>query len=312
MGFLRHRIAIDALLLAFICAIGLGAHTANRALEVRIREVLPSGDVGPLPDGSALRVLSLGFDRLICDLFWVRTIYYVGDDASEKAGYPAIARLANLITDIDPEFSTAYVLMGSALSGLRGDTDAAIALLEKGIANVKYWKLHFQLGFIYFIEKLDYANAARQMELAAKLGGPPYLPLFASRLYASSGDPATAAALIQVRLRDEPPGEARDALEKRYWDLWITRDLSRIDAAIAKYQERKGRVPKLVAELVQEKLLEQEPLDPRAGRYRIEAGKARTDLAYDPLRVHRPDPPKISIEQQYDAFRQENGEGVTP
>ena len=308
----RYRIPIGALLTLLLCATAFGAHATNHVLETRAHELKASGDVGPLPDGTALRVLSVGFDRLVCDLFWIRTIYYVGDDASQAAGYPAMARLANLVTDIDPKFATAYVLMGSALTGLRGDTDAAIALLEKGIANVKYWKLNFQLGFIYFIEKLDYQNAGRQMELAAKLGGPPYLPLFAARLYANSGDPATAAALIQERLRDEPPGESRDALEKRYWDLWITRDLARIDAAIEKYREAKHRMPVSVTELVAEKLLDPEPLDPHAGHYRIEAGKAKTDLPHETLELHRPEPPKQSIHQQYEEFRRENGEGTQP
>jgi hypothetical protein len=308
MHSLRRRIPVDALLLALLCAVATGVHAANRALEHRVRELRPTGDVGPLPDGSVVRVLSLGFDRLMADLFWVRTIYYVGDDASERAGYPAIERLANLVTDIDPQFTSAYALMGSALSGLRGDVEAAIAFLEKGIANVKYWKLHYQLGFIYFVEKQDYPSAARQIEIASTLGGPPYLPLFASRLYANSGDPATAAALIQERLRQEPPGEARDALEKRYWDLWINRDLERIDAASAKYRERKGRWPSLVSELVQEKLLQQEPLDPRAGHYRIEAGRARTDLPYDKLQLHQPERPRISVDQQFEQFRRENGE----
>ena len=312
MTSVRDRIPLDALLLCCLCAVGAALHATNRALELRIREVQPSGDVGALPDGKAVRVLSLGFDRLMADLFWVRTIYYVGDDASSQAGYPAVERLAHLVTDIDPKFATAYVLMGSAIAGLKGDPDAAIELLTKGTANVQYWKLHFQLGFLYFLEKVDYASAARHMELAAKLGGPPYLPLFAARLYANAGDPATAAAFIQARLRDEPPGEARDALEKRYWDLWITRDLARIDAAIAQYTQSKGRAPRLVADLVQEGLLETEPLDPRAGRYRIEDGRARTDLEYDVLKLHVPLSSRSSIDRQYQDLRKENGEEGGP
>src|SRR5262249_3195494 len=96
MHSLRHRIPAGALLIALLCVSALGGHAASRALETRMRQARTTGDVGPLPDGKALRVLSLGFDRLICDLFWVRTIYYVGDDASQAAGYPAVERLANL------------------------------------------------------------------------------------------------------------------------------------------------------------------------------------------------------------------------
>ena len=57
---------------------------------------------------------------------WSRTCsgsapsYYVGDDvASTRASGPSAERLAKLVTDIDPHFDTAYVVMASVLNGLR-------------------------------------------------------------------------------------------------------------------------------------------------------------------------------------------------
>ena len=194
------------MLLSVLCVGGGGVHQANRALEARVHDRRPAGDVGPLPDGKALRVLSLGFDRLIADLFWLRTVYYMGDERSDAAGYPAAARLANLVTDIDPYFRTVYVVMSGAVGALQGDPDAAIALLEKGTRHVEYWKLHFILGFNYFMEKLDYASAARHMQLAAEKGGPPYLQLLSARLYAQAGDPETAIAFIRARLQETEDG----------------------------------------------------------------------------------------------------------
>jgi tetratricopeptide (TPR) repeat protein len=301
------RIPVDAILVASLCTLGAVVHQINRALEPRVVDATPSGDVGPLPDGTALRVLSLGFDRLVADLFWLRTIYYVGDERSQAAGYPAVGRLANLVTDIDPSFASVYVVMSGAISGLQGDPDGAIALLEKGVQHVDQWKLHFLLGFDYFIEKLDYARAAREMESAARLSAgdaeaPPYLPLLVARLYASAGDRETALAFIQARLREEPEAEMRKALEKRYWDLWVTRDLAAIDAAIAEYQKRTGRAPLVLEELVRGGLLDPEPRDPRGGHYRIEGARAVTDLEYDSLQMHRP----------YSAARAPSARGALP
>jgi tetratricopeptide (TPR) repeat protein len=247
--------------------------------------------VGPLPDGKALRVLALGFDRVLADLFWVRCVYYMGHEDSHKAGYPAANRLAELVTDIDPSFRTVYIVMSGGIAVLKGDPDGAIALLQKGIRHVDDWKLHFLLGFDYFVEKLDYASAAEQMRIASEKGGPAYLQLLASRLYADAGDPQTAFAFIQARLREEPPGETRVALEERYRDLWITRDLASIDAALSAYQKAHGRAPQRVRELVEAKLLEREPLDPRGGSYSIREGRAATDLEYNPLKMHVPHPP---------------------
>ena len=276
----------ELLLVALLCTAAAGAHLSNVALEQRIAVARATGDVGPLPDGKVLRVLALGFDRLLADLFWLRTVYYVGDEVSAAAGYPAVTRLANLVTDIDPGFRTVYVVMSGAVGALKGDPDASIALLEKGVEHVDYWKLHFLLGFNYFIERLDYARAAEQMRIASSKGGPPYLPLLAARLYAQAGDPGTALAFIQARLAETEHEETRQALQKRYWDLWITRDIRAIDQAIATWRERHGSEPSDMNALLTAGLLEREPIDPKGGRYRIEQGRAVTDLEYEELEVH--------------------------
>lgn len=283
-ALLERRVELALLSCLFLC--GMGVHRVNLELEDRTEVARATGDVGPLPDGRALRVLALGFDRLIADLFWLRTVYYVGDETSQAAGFPAVERLALLVTDIDPSFRTVYVVMSGAIGALKADPDGAIALLEKGIRHIEYWKLHFLLGFNYFIERLDYASAAEQMRIAAGMGGPPYLPLLSARLYAQAGDPATALAFIQARLAEETHPETRKALEKRYWDLWITRDLQTIDAATAEFHELRGELPAKITDLIDAGLIEREPRDPQGGGYEIQEGRAKTELPYERLEVH--------------------------
>ena len=307
---MRRGLGFDLTLLVLVISLAGGTFAANARLESRMSTAVPTGDVGALPDGRALRILSLGLDRLMADLFWLRTVYYMGDEHSDAAGYPAAARLADLVTDIDPTFQTVYVVMSGAINALQGSPEEAIGLLEKGIEHVDYWKLNFLLGFAYFIERLDYGRAAEQMERAASKGGPPYLPLLAARLYANAGDPETAIAFIRARVSEERDPEMRRALEKRYWDLWITRDLAAIDSAIAHLVEDGRPVPDQVADLVARGLLEREPRDPRGGAYRIEAERARTDLNYDALEIRRAyQPTRSEINQEYERLREsEEGE----
>ena len=270
---------------AALVLLGWAVHSTNLRLEGQVEERASTGSVGPLPNGKALRTLSLGFERLVADLFWVRTIYYVGDDVAAAANYPDAARLAHLVTDIDPYFSSVYVLMNSVLSGLRMDPDSAIELLKKGTAYSDYWRIYFLLGFNYFMEKGDYAEGARWIEEAAKKGGPPYLPLLAARLYAQGGDPETAMGFIQARLLQEEQPEVRKDLEKRYRDLWITRDLGRIDAAIEAHKDELGELPADVPSLVSRGFLRSAPRDPQGGTYRIEEGRARSSMEYETMRV---------------------------
>lgn len=280
------QLRVEILLLAGVAALATGVWRTNLVLEGYRAEQKVLGEVGPLPDGHALRVLSLGFDRIVADLFWIRTLYYMGDERSYAAGYPAAARLANLVTDIDPQFRTVYAVMPGALSGLARDPAAAVALLEKGIEHVEYWKLHFYLGFDYYFWFLDFARAAEQMQIAATLpGGPPYLPLLTARLHAEAGSPETAMLFIKGRLENASTPEEREQLEKRYWDLWITRDLRRIDDALAEWSVENPKPPGDVAALVRAGFLDALPSDPQGGGYRIEGGRAATDLHFETLVV---------------------------
>jgi hypothetical protein len=268
-----------------LLAAGVCVHRVNLGLERWTEARAVAGDVGALPNGKALRVGSLGFERLVADLFWFRTVYYVGDPRTGNAGYPAAEGLAHLVTDIDPHFASVYVLMNSVLSGLRMDADAAIRLLEKGTLHSDYWRIYFLLGFNYFMEKGDYRQGAYWIEEAAKRGGPPYLPLLASRLYSQAGDPDTALAFLATRLEQEQHPALREQLQKRMTDVWINRDLDRIDAAIAEFRETRGTDPADVPALVDAGLLPREPRDPRGGPYSVRDGRAMSAMEFERLRI---------------------------
>jgi tetratricopeptide (TPR) repeat protein len=279
---------IDVLLVATLIVAGVAIHRTNLSLERFETRAVDAGQVGPLPDGRVLRVLSLGFERLVADLFWLRTVYYIGDPVSDAVGYPAADRLAELVTNIDPYFTTAYVIMNSVLSTLRNTPDDAIALLEKGLRyNDWYWRLHFLQGFNYFFGRSDYKRAADHLKEATQRGGPRYLPLLVARLYAEAGSPDTAIAFIQARLRTAETPKVREDLEARLRDLLITRDLGRINAAIGQFQKERGRLPLDVGSLVRAGYLPEEPLDPEGNRYRVRNGRAEPLLEHDDLRIHR-------------------------
>lgn len=282
------RIPLEAFLLPCVLVAGWAVHGTNQRLETRIVERTPDGEVGVLPDGNVLRVLSLGYERAVADLFWIRTVYYVGDENASLAKWPGAERLANLVTDVDPHFDSAYVVMASVLGTLRNDPDAAIRLLEKGAANSDYWRIHFLLGFQYFMEKGEHTVAAKHIERAFALGGPAYLQFLISRLYSHGGDPSTGMQFIAARLSNEEQPEVRAQLQKRYSDIWINRDLGLIDAAIERFRAEESREPKSITELVAAGLLASEPRDPSGGAYAIADGRARTDLDYEVMKLNMP------------------------
>ena len=221
---------VDGLLILSLVAVASGVYRLNLALESPRVAVDQPGEVGALPDGRVLRVMALGFERLLADLFWLRTVGYVGDEDVAAAGYPSAAALAELVTDIDPGFTSVYVIMNTVLESLCGDPDAAIALLDKGLQHTDYWRLHFLQGFNYFFHKHDYARAAAEMQLAAEAGGPAYLPLLVTRLYTEAGSLDTAIAFVQARLAQASTPEEREMLETRLQVLYQARESGETDA----------------------------------------------------------------------------------
>jgi hypothetical protein len=284
----RLRIPLELILVPCLIAAIWAIHGSNTWLEARRVERISDGNVGVLPDGATLRVLSLGFERLVADLFWIRTVYYVGDEHASAAKWPGAERLANLVVDVDPHFDSAYVIMSSVLGTLRHDPDAAIRLLEKGAAVSSYWRIHFLLGFQYFMEKDDYVRGAASLERAFELGGPSYLQFLISRLYTHAGDPDTAMQFVAARLQNEESPQIRAELEKRLSDLWITRDLECIEVAMQQYHAAHGREARDVRALVEAKLLPELPRDPKGGAYRIENGRATANVPYERIELFQP------------------------
>ena len=58
------RLPVEAALLPLVLAALLGVRGVNQWLEARQIEQVEDGNVGALPDGHVVRVLSLGFERL--------------------------------------------------------------------------------------------------------------------------------------------------------------------------------------------------------------------------------------------------------
>ena len=75
-------------------------------------------------------------------------------------------RLAELVTDIDPEFKTVYSVMNSVLTVLSRQPEAAVALLDKGIRHIDWWKLHFLQGYNHLFETQSLRSLAVQNAVA--------------------------------------------------------------------------------------------------------------------------------------------------
>ena len=201
------------LLLALVLIVCLtGAVGLSRGLnQHRHDESNASGEEHLYLNGRGARRMSLAFNGLAADWYWMRSLQYVGakvvdyeDAHNGQFGLTDLSvldlrllpSLLDVTTTLDPQFIPAYEYGAVILPEI--NPDAAIALLSKGIAaNPSSWRLHQDLGYIYWQRK-DYARASQVYEAGAKLpGAPAWVTAMAARMKAEGGSSAAAREMYQ-------------------------------------------------------------------------------------------------------------------
>jgi hypothetical protein len=257
-------------------------------------ERLPAHDVAAdlvyLPDAKLLRPLVLGYDAVLADVIWFRTINYFGAHYEGDHLYPWLAAMCDLVTDLDPRAEHVYRFGGLLLPWEAGQVDAGIRLLEKGIAVFpESWTLHYYLGVVRYLFKHDFAGATEAIDRAATLpDAPPAVVRFATLLDARRYGPETTIAILGQMREQATSDETRAILDQSILDARVAWDLERLTALIQAYRAREGRVPRDLGELVAAGMLNGVPPDLYGGVYEIDpvTGAARSSTGRVPLELH--------------------------
>ncbi len=224
--------------------------------------------------------LSLGFKGLVADWYWMRSLQYVGrkivglpDDVQlDNLGQLNLKLLAPLLdaaTSLDPQFMEPFQYAAMVLPGV--DRDAAIRILKKGIAaNPHAWRLHHNLGFIYWQQK-DFNAAREAYDQGARVpGAPPWMEAMKARM-ANEGGSRDTAREIYTRIYEQAADDNVKEMARRrllQLDSMDERDVFR--RVMEAYRSKVGRCPSTWRDL--ESVL-------RALRVRVDATGAPLDPA---------------------------------
>ena len=203
--------------------------------------------------GAAARRMSLGFNGLIADWYWMRSLQYVGrkvishgekvqlDDLSAldlKLLYP----LLDTATTLDPQFIAVYEYGGVVLPSI--SEEDAIKLLKKGIENnPSEWRLFHHLGYIHW-QRGDYKKAGEIYAAGAKLlGVPAWLETMSARMLAEGGSRDTARE-IYTRIYEESDDQTiKRMAEVRLLQIDSFDERDVIRRVLADHSAQKGRCP---------------------------------------------------------------------
>lgn len=269
----------------------LGSVVAGAGARLREQQVSvsPAAELVYMPDARLLRPLLLGFDNVFADVLWFRTINYFGKHYVTDRSYPWLARMCDLVTDLDPRAEHVYRFAGVILPWEANEVDEGIRLLEKGIRAVPdSWMLHYHLGILRYFFKDEYGAAAEHLRRAAELpGAVPNVAHMAAVLHAQQHGPQTTLAFLREMHRQTESPQLREVIERSLHEAQLAADVERLTALAAAYRERFGVAPSSLEELVDAGLLAGIPPDPLGGTYEIDpvTGGVRSSTGQTPRRL---------------------------
>ena len=169
-----------------------------------------------LPSGQFVAQAALGYRDLAADILWFRMVQYYGGYRMGENDIALFAHLVDVITDLDPQFTYAYVFGALVMAQDLDQFKQGIGFLEKGVRNnPEDWWLPFELGFLHYVYARDYAQALFYFEKAARLpGAGPQAARFAAFVAAKAGYVETSIAMWEELARTSDNKYIRELAER--------------------------------------------------------------------------------------------------
>jgi hypothetical protein len=207
--------------------------------------------------GEQIRRLTPGFEDLMADVYWLRTVQYFGSQrayATDKR-FDLLGPLVTITTDIDPRLEIAYRYGATFLAEQRplgaGNPEAAIVLLRRGVdRNPRNWKLRQDLGLFYVFFMNDAVQASGVLLEAATIpGAPSFLKTLAAQVLAKGGERQSSKMLWQQIYEESEPGQLRDNAGLHLRQLQSLDVVDALNGAAREFARRAGRPPATLEEL---------------------------------------------------------------
>ncbi len=230
---------------------------------------------------SMLDKMSLGYQEILADVYWLRALQYFGGKDIDEQDPELLYHYFNIITDLDPKFVNAYRYGGAFLAepppyGL-GNFKLGVKVFEKGRENnPDNFRLPLEQAFLYYIYPKNYAKAAELFEEAgAKPGLSPFRKAsingMAAAAHAHGGDRKNSRKIWET-IYETSPSEGRRNFALRNLKEIQTMDIEdNLTLALKEYKKRFKKLPEGVEEIVDTGIIESVPASPLDGQFIIAA-----------------------------------------
>ena len=254
-----------------------------------------------LNDKTARRI-SLGFNGLAADWYWMRSLQYVGTKIGNYQGDIRLDDLSNLNlkllvplletgTTLDPEFIEPYEYAAVVVPAI--DVQQAIRLTQKGInANPNAWRLYHHLGYIYWREG-QYQLASETYARGAKVpGAPAWMEAMTAKLISDGGSRSTAREIYTRMYEQSTDDQVKEMARKHLLRLDSLDQRDGLQKVFTVYKARTGKCPESWRDLgpvfrAARIPMDQTgaPLDPTGAAYILKAGACEVELDWRTTKV---------------------------
>jgi tetratricopeptide (TPR) repeat protein len=228
---------------------------------------------------SVLRRISLGYDDLLADIYWLRALQYFGGTRFDETDPALLYKYFDILTDLDPKFVNAYRYGGTFLAepppfGL-GDVTNGMKLFNKGrMNNPDNFRIPLEQGFFYYLNLKDYIKAYELFKEASDKPGlsdlrRAYLKGMAASAIKKGGNRDLSRQIWEY-IYEETPDEGR-----KNFALLNIKELETMDmedaltGALREYLNQYKKFPSSLEELKSTGILEEIPKEPLGGDFII-------------------------------------------
>jgi len=210
--------------------------------------------------GNTVKRMSLGFNGLAADWYWMRALQYVGgkmlnsrqsirlDDLS-PLNLKLLAPLLDSATTLDPEFMEPYEYAAIILPAV--NVEDAIRITNKGIAaNPSAWRLYQHLGYIYWQQKNFAAAADAYGRGAAINGAPPWLQAMRAKMLDAGGSRPTARDIYRHMYQEAGDEKVKEMARRYLMRLDSLDEQDALNKLLTAYKTQTGICPSVWKDLL--------------------------------------------------------------
>ena len=242
-----------------------------------------------LPSGPIVKKLSVGFESLVSDIYWIRAIqYFAGGrmrDPTRK--FDLLFPMLDITTTLDPAMIPVYQFGAIFLSEpppIGADSPRlAITLLEKGIAaNPDDSELYLRLGFVYYWYLKDYKQAAQVfLHGSEHAKDKPWFRTMAAFSLSQGGDRVSSRYLWEQIYESSESKRGKENAMAHLLALQAEDEIEALEKVAARFRERNGRWPRSFVELATHGFLRGIPLDPSRVPYLLDPESGKVYVSAD-------------------------------